>query len=103
MLSVPVRRPNNTMQAKVPRFMEIKENSLYLALHIHTFMLVAYICIHGRFSFVCRKCVCRKTHIPYHIILLTLKNTRQSYFFAHKEIKKSLQLPEILSLLKARK
>lgn len=83
---------------------------------MHAFMLVAYIRIHSRFSFVCRK-----SHIPYHIILLTLKNicimilrgntlrkfgpigSRQSYFSAHKEIKKPLQLPEILSLLKARK
>jgi len=32
-------------------------------------MLVAYICIHRRFSFVCRK-----SYIPHHIILLTQKN-----------------------------
>jgi len=36
---------------------------------MHAFMLVAYICIHRRFSFVCRK-----SYIPYHIILLTQKN-----------------------------
>jgi len=47
----------------------LKKNSLYLATHMHAFMLVAYICIHRRFSFVCRK-----SYIPYHIILLTQKN-----------------------------
>lgn len=29
--------------------------------------------------------------------------SKQSYFFEHKEIKKPLQLPEILGLLKAQK
>jgi len=81
---------------------------------MHVFMLVAYICTIDVFHL----CVERAT---YPIILYYLHKkylyydpgntlrkfgpvvSRQSYFSAHKEIRKPLQLPEILSLLKARK
>jgi hypothetical protein len=43
--------------------------------------------------------VCRKSHIPLPYDITYTKNTRQYYFFAHNEIKKPLQLLEILSLI----